>query len=196
MPTTFSSHTYKLQLSAFMLNTASTPITLFDFYGAKRFGRGQHKDRFNHRADFQLLYYKFPGLCRGRSARPGRQTPRFLGLSAGNPAEGNCPLGQRAAGALRSSKLLVSQNPTQQRMPANPEGTHIVSSTRQASEVTSHHCLTASICPLVPVQGIPDASTATVRPVRAYCFQPAKWPQVHTGTIACATIRKVQHMTC
>ncbi|DBB11455.1 TPA: hypothetical protein ACH3X3_006866 [Trebouxia sp. C0006] len=42
-PTTFSRHTYKLQLPAFMLNTASTPITPFDFYGVKRFARGQHK---------------------------------------------------------------------------------------------------------------------------------------------------------
>ncbi len=33
MPTTFSRHTYKLQLPAFMLNTASTPIILFDFHG-------------------------------------------------------------------------------------------------------------------------------------------------------------------
>ena len=29
-------HTYKLQLPAFMLNTASTSVTLFDFYGVKR----------------------------------------------------------------------------------------------------------------------------------------------------------------
>ena len=64
MPTTFSRHTYKLQLPAFMLNTASTPITLFDFYGVERFGRGQHKDRFNRRAEFHLLYCKFPGLCK------------------------------------------------------------------------------------------------------------------------------------
>ena len=64
MPTTFSSHTNKLQLPAFMLNTASTPITLFDFYGVKRFGRNQHKDRFNRRAEFHLMYCRFPGLCK------------------------------------------------------------------------------------------------------------------------------------
>jgi len=45
-PTTFSRHTYKLQLPAFMLNTASTPITPFDFYGVKR-QRPAQKDRFN-----------------------------------------------------------------------------------------------------------------------------------------------------
>ncbi len=63
MPTTFSRHTYKLQLPAFTLNPASTPVTLFDFCGVKRFGRGQHKDRFNCRAEFHLLYCKFPELC-------------------------------------------------------------------------------------------------------------------------------------
>ena len=47
-----------------MLNTASTPITLFDFYGVKRFGKGQHKDRFNRRALFHVLYCKFLWLCR------------------------------------------------------------------------------------------------------------------------------------
>jgi hypothetical protein len=55
-------HTYKLQLPAFMLNTASTPMTLFDFHGVKRFGRGQHKDRVHHRAEFHLLYCNYPGL--------------------------------------------------------------------------------------------------------------------------------------
>ncbi len=64
MPTSFSRHSYKLQLPAFMLDTASTPITLFGFYSVKRFGRNQHKDSFNHRAEFRLLYCKFPGLCK------------------------------------------------------------------------------------------------------------------------------------
>jgi len=68
MPTTCpppsAGHTYKLQLPAFMLNTASTPITLFDFHGLKRFGRGQHKDRVHHRAEFHLLYCNYPGLCK------------------------------------------------------------------------------------------------------------------------------------
>lgn len=64
MPTTFDMQTYKLQLPAFMYNTAGTPITLSDFYGEKCFGRGQHKDRYNRRAEFHLLYCKFPGLCK------------------------------------------------------------------------------------------------------------------------------------
>ena len=63
-PTTFDRQTYKLQLPAFMYNTAGTPITLSDFYGEKCFGRGQHKDRYNRRAEFHLLYCKFPGLCK------------------------------------------------------------------------------------------------------------------------------------
>ena len=64
MPTTFDRQTYKLQLPAFMYNTAGTPITLSDFYGEKRFGRGQHKDRYHSRAEFHMLYCKFPGLCK------------------------------------------------------------------------------------------------------------------------------------
>ena len=64
MPTTSNRHTYKLQLPAFMLNTATTPITLFYVYEVKRFGRGQHKDRFNRRAECHLLYCKFLGLCK------------------------------------------------------------------------------------------------------------------------------------
>ncbi len=56
-------NTCKLQLPAFTSHTGSTSITLFGVYVVKRFGRDQHKDRFNRRAEFHLLYCKLPRLC-------------------------------------------------------------------------------------------------------------------------------------
>ena len=56
-------NTCKLPLPAFMLNTSSTPIILFNVCVVKRFVRDQHKDSLHSTAEFHLLYCKFSGLC-------------------------------------------------------------------------------------------------------------------------------------
>lgn len=117
MPTTFSRHTYKLQLSGFMFNTGSTPITLFAFYGVQRFGRGQHKDGFNCRADLHLLYCKFPGLCRGRSAGLGRQTLRFL--ECRQPYRRQLPIGPASNRYSEEFKAPGEPKPYSKFMPAH-----------------------------------------------------------------------------
>ncbi|KAL3138912.1 hypothetical protein ABBQ32_005732 [Trebouxia sp. C0010 RCD-2024] len=64
IPTTFNRTTYQLQLPAFVYNTGSTPISLTDHRGRKRFGYGRHKDRFQWQAELHLFYCKFPALCK------------------------------------------------------------------------------------------------------------------------------------
>ena len=60
MPTTSNRHTYKLQLPAFMLNTA---VTLFDFYSVKRaLAEDSTRTGLIRRAQFHLL--NFLGLCK------------------------------------------------------------------------------------------------------------------------------------
>ena len=58
-------HTYCMYtvVCSFVTNTASIPISLTDSRGYKRFGEGNHKDRFNWQAELHLHYLKFPGLC-------------------------------------------------------------------------------------------------------------------------------------
>lgn len=64
IPTTFNRDTYQLQLSLFVCNTGSTPISLTDHRGRKNFGYGRHKDHFQWQAELQLYYCKFPALCK------------------------------------------------------------------------------------------------------------------------------------
>ena len=67
IPVTFDRETYQLQLPSFVTNTVSIPISLTDSRGYKRFGEGNHKDRFNWQAELHLYYLKFPGLCKSCS---------------------------------------------------------------------------------------------------------------------------------
>ena len=67
IPSTFNRETYELQLPPFVTNTGSTPISLTDSRGRKRFGYGRHKDRSNWHAELHLFYCKFPGLCKSCS---------------------------------------------------------------------------------------------------------------------------------
>lgn len=64
LPRTFDRETYELQLPSFMQDSASTPITLFDFYGEVPFGTRRHPDKHGRRAELHLLYCKLPGFCK------------------------------------------------------------------------------------------------------------------------------------